>query len=227
MISAALAWKAIGVIGAIVFYGRFYVQWIYSEMNRRSVMPVVFWYMSSVGSVMLLAFAVWSQSPLGALGQNLNIVIYSRNLVHIWREKGTLSKAKDIGIHVTVIAIGLVAVGFVAYTWLQEYQLTKEATAETAKQTWFWLGIGLLGQAFFAARFLIQWIITEYKRQSVVPPIFWHLSLAASLLQGAAFAQRQEWIFAVGMAATMLIYARNIWFIHFMPEKAAMHAAKS
>ena len=41
----------------------------------------------------------------------------------------------------------------------------------------FWLTIGFLGQALFTARFLVQWMASERKRDSVVPVAFWWLSL--------------------------------------------------
>ena len=41
----------------------------------------------------------------------------------------------------------------------------------------FWLAIGFLGQALFTARFLIQWVVSEKKRDSVVPVAFWWFSL--------------------------------------------------
>lgn len=40
-----------------------------------------------------------------------------------------------------------------------------------------WLGIGLLGQAFFTSRFLIQWIASERQKKSVVPALFWYCSI--------------------------------------------------
>ena len=83
---------ALGWAGAVIFFSRFYVQWIYSEIKKRSAMPVAFWYMSTAGSLMLFAFAVLSSSPLGALGHCFNLVVYARNLIHIWREKGRLSR---------------------------------------------------------------------------------------------------------------------------------------
>ena len=46
----------------------------------------------------------------------------------------------------------------------------------------FWLTVGFLGQALFTARFLVQWLASEKKRDSVVPVAFWWLSL----LGGAA-----------------------------------------
>ena len=215
-----IGWTILGIAGAIIFYGRFYVQWVVSELHKRSVMPIAFWYMSAAGSLMLLVFAVVTRSPLGALGQNMNIVIYSRNLVHIWRNEGKLPKHRDIALHILVVIIALTAVAFVAWTWYREYQNTQHAPADTARTVWIWLAVGVMGQALFALRFLGQWIVTEMRRESVVPAFFWHLSLIAAALQCAAFLQRavsgqtQEWVFAAGMAATMLIYARNIYFVH-------------
>ena len=44
-----------------------------------------------------------------------------------------------------------------------------------------WLFFGLLGQALFSARFLVQWVTSERKRQSVIPISFWWLSLGGGL----------------------------------------------
>ncbi|HKC98121.1 MAG TPA: lipid-A-disaccharide synthase N-terminal domain-containing protein, partial [Methylomirabilota bacterium] len=44
-----------------------------------------------------------------------------------------------------------------------------------------WLGVGFLGQAFFSARFLIQWIASERLRKSVVPRAFWYFSIGGGL----------------------------------------------
>jgi len=224
---AAYIWTAIGILGGLVFYGRFYVQWIASELKKRSVMPIAFWYMSGAGSVMLLSFAVWSQSPLGALGQNLNLVIYARNLVHIWREQGRLSPRRSVLVHGCVAAAAAVALAFVAFTWYREYEITQSATTEDARTTWMWLAVGVVGQGLFAARFLIQWIATEKKRKSVIPNIFWYLSVVAAAFQCASFVQRAEWVFAAGMIATILIYLRNLWFIYLQPAKAEMLISKN
>ena len=206
-------WTLLGVVGGLIFYGRFYVQWIASEIQRRSVVPVVFWYMSSIGSLMLLAYAAVVQSPVGALGQCLNIIIYSRNLVHIWRGNGRLSERASVIFHVMVGLVAAFGIGIVVYTWFREYTISQAAQPEQTRQTWLWLSIGLAGQALFASRFLVQWIATERRRKSVVPPAFWYLSILAASLQVGCFVQRGEWVFAVGMLATILIYGRNIYMI--------------
>lgn len=219
--SLSAFWQAIGVAGGLVFYGRFYVQWIASERAGRSVMPVLFWYMSSIGSVLLMIFAVVTRSPVGALGQNFNLVVYGRNLIHIWRERGKLTPLRYRAVHTGVATVAVIALALVAHVWWREYDHIKHEPAHVTRSVWFWLGIGVLGQALFAARFLVQWIATERQKSSVVPPAFWYLSVAAASLQSASFLQRREWIFGVGMAATLLIYIRNIWFIQQTPDSPA------
>ena len=46
----------------------------------------------------------------------------------------------------------------------------------------FWTAIGWLANATFSSRFLVQWYVTEKKKQVVVPQLFWWLSLVGSLL---------------------------------------------
>ena len=47
-------WIAIGFGGQLVFFSRFFVQWIASEKAKRSVVPLAFWYLSMVGGLLLL-----------------------------------------------------------------------------------------------------------------------------------------------------------------------------
>lgn len=213
-------WVVFGAAGGVLFYGRFYLQWIVSEFHKRSVIPISFWYVSSAGSVILLTYGVHIQSPLGTLSHSLNTVIYARNLVHIWRERGGISRHRNWAVHGVVALIVLVAVFFTARIWLHEYAVTQNISQQEARQTWFWLAVGLVGQGLFACRFLIQWIVTEVKRKSVFPVVFWHISIVAASLQAASFAQRKEWVYAIGLIATIFIYGRNLWFIRHNPEKA-------
>jgi len=206
-------WHLVGIVGGAIFYGRFYVQWIASERAGKSVMPIVFWYMSSVGSVLLMAFAVATRSPVGALGQNFNLVVYGRNLIHIWRGEGTLTAWRSAMLHGAVAVVAVVAVGLVVHVWANEIEHARAQPDPVTRQVLFWLGVGVAGQMLFAARFLVQWAATEYKKKSVVPPVFWYLSLAAASLQSASFFHRQEWVFAIGMSATLFIYLRNIWLV--------------
>lgn len=204
---------ALGIAGILIFYGRFVLQWIASERSKKSVMPSAFWYMSGFGSVILLTYGILNQSLLGTIGQNINVVIYGRNITHIWREKGILTPRKSAILHLamfTFATIGLIAVARLAYI---EWQVQGGKPAAEARVAWGWLILGLVGQILFAARFILQWVATERAKRSVVPNLFWYLSFFAATFQCAAFFQRDQLVFATGMAFTIFIYARNIWFI--------------
>ena len=74
-------WFFIGLLGQLFFGGRFIVQWIYSEYKKESVIPVSFWYLSLVGSFLLLAYSIHLNDIIFTAGFSLNILIYIRNLV--------------------------------------------------------------------------------------------------------------------------------------------------
>lgn len=215
-----LYWQVIGVIGGVAFYGRFYVQWIVSELQKRSVFPMLFWYMSAVGSFVLLLFAAVSQSPNGALNHAFNIVVYARNLVLGWGEMGALSRARYYVTHAVIVAVVLLAVTLLVYTWGKEIHVTKAAPSSVLWLNWTLIGLGGLGSALFACRFLLQWLVSEASKKSVVPLAFWYLSIAASLLQLVPFLYRQEWVFAFGLLANLPVYARNLWLMHHHKEVA-------
>ena len=80
-------WAAVGFVGQIVFFGRFLVQWIVSEKKRESVIPIGFWYMSMVGSVLVLIYAVSRHDLVISLGQTTGLLVYVRNLMLIYRRR--------------------------------------------------------------------------------------------------------------------------------------------
>ncbi len=83
-----LAWVALGFGGQLLFTGRMLVQWFASEKSKRSVIPVSFWWMSLIGSTMVLVYFIWRRDVVGIVGQGLGWVVYVRNLVLIRRSRG-------------------------------------------------------------------------------------------------------------------------------------------
>jgi len=71
----------LGVAGQLVFSARFLVQWIQSERAGRSIVPEAFWYLSILGSMILLVYALWRRDVVFTLGQSAGFVVYARNLV--------------------------------------------------------------------------------------------------------------------------------------------------
>jgi lipid-A-disaccharide synthase-like uncharacterized protein len=84
-----------------------------------------------------------------------------------------------------------------------------------------WLAIGLLGQALFSARFLVQWIASERRRQSVVPVHFWYFSLAGGVTLLAYAVHRLDPVFIIGQLSGLFVYGRNLYFIRRPPAAAA------
>lgn len=80
-------WIAFGFAGQFFFFMRFLWQWIASEREGKSVIPVAFWYFSIVGSLILLVYAIQRRDPVFIVGQSTGAFIYVRNLVLIYRQK--------------------------------------------------------------------------------------------------------------------------------------------
>lgn len=75
-----ILWVCLGLLGQVLFTGRMIVQWLASERQRRSVVPPIFWWMSLIGSAMLLTYFIWRRDIVGVLGQSFGLIIYLRNL---------------------------------------------------------------------------------------------------------------------------------------------------
>jgi lipid-A-disaccharide synthase-like uncharacterized protein len=73
-----------------------------------------------------------------------------------------------------------------------------------------WYALGFVGQLLFSSRFLVQWLASERSGRVVIPGMFWYFSLlgGTTLLVYAIY--RRDPVFAVGQAAGLLVYGRNL-----------------
>ena len=84
-------------------------------------------------------------------------------------------------------------------------------------QNWIgtvWLVLGMGGQLAFASRFLLQWIVSERRGESVIPIAFWYLSLGGSAILLAYAIHRRDPVFIVGQSFGSVVYIRNLMLIH-------------
>ena len=81
-------------------------------------------------------------------------------------------------------------------------------TPETVPTSW--LVLGFLGQALFFSRFVAQWVASERRKASIVPTVFWWLSLAGGLSLLVYATLRQDIVIMAGQAAGLLVYGRNL-----------------
>jgi lipid-A-disaccharide synthase-like uncharacterized protein len=80
-------WLYLGLAGQLLFGLRFVVQWVASERKGESIIPIYFWYLSLVGSMILLAYAIFRRDPVFILGQCTGFIVYTRNLMLIYRKR--------------------------------------------------------------------------------------------------------------------------------------------
>jgi lipid-A-disaccharide synthase-like uncharacterized protein len=89
-------WVIFGLLGQAAFSARFIVQWIVSEKKKESVIPVAFWYLSLVGGVVLLVYAIHQRDPVFIIGQGSGVVVYLRNLVLIKKKQNNQANPEGV-----------------------------------------------------------------------------------------------------------------------------------
>lgn len=83
--ASEIIWMFVGILGQILFASRWIVQWISSEKQKRSIIPVLFWFVSIAGGSVSLAYAVYLESVGFILGQLGGLAVYFRNVWLIYR----------------------------------------------------------------------------------------------------------------------------------------------
>ncbi|MDH3234731.1 MAG: lipid-A-disaccharide synthase N-terminal domain-containing protein [Alphaproteobacteria bacterium] len=86
------------------------------------------------------------------------------------------------------------------------------ATLTTAEI--IWVVVGFFGQALFSMRFIIQWFVSERAKKSIVPVAFWYFSVLGGVTLLSYAIYRGDPVFIAGQAGGLVIYARNLYFIH-------------
>jgi lipid-A-disaccharide synthase-like uncharacterized protein len=90
-------WDVVGYVGQLLFFSRFFFQWLASERRGHSYIPVYFWWLSISGAVITVVYLLWTKNPPVPmlLGQAVGLVAYTRNLVLI-RKHRRLSRAVKV-----------------------------------------------------------------------------------------------------------------------------------
>ncbi len=77
----------LGVVSQVLFTLRFVYQWLYSEKVKKSVLPLGFWLLSLLGSLLIFIYAILRLDPVLLAGHFSGIIIYSRN-IYIMKKYG-------------------------------------------------------------------------------------------------------------------------------------------
>jgi len=87
-----------------------------------------------------------------------------------------------------------------------------------------WVGVGLLGQVLFTGRMIVQWLVSERAKRSVVPAAFWWMSLIGATMLLTYFLWRKDLVGVLGQGTGWLIYIRNLYLLYRWKENPPMTA---
>lgn len=96
MSTTEIIWLGIGFLGQGVFFMRWVVQWLASEKHAESRVPIAFWYMSLIGGMITLAYAIYRKDPVFIAGQSVGAIVYLRNLMLIARSNQAASTSASV-----------------------------------------------------------------------------------------------------------------------------------
>lgn len=82
----------LGILAQITFTLRFVYQWIFSENQKKSVLPFGFWILSLIGAILILIYAIFRNDYVLIIGNIFGIIIYVRNLILLHREHHIISR---------------------------------------------------------------------------------------------------------------------------------------
>ncbi len=106
-------------------------------------------------------------------------------------------------------------------------EFIKSAIAEQIVGDPVWATIALVGQMVFGGRFILQWIVSEYKKRSHVPTSFWIISLIGSLILLSYSIHIKNPVFMLGFSLNTLIYIRNLHLIYNHAKKGVVTAVET
>jgi lipid-A-disaccharide synthase-like uncharacterized protein len=91
-------WKVVGFLGNAVFFSRFFVQWYATEKRKQVVVPQAFWWLSLIGSVILLAYGLfYLKDSVVIFAYAFTWVPYIRNIIIHRRNKAARSTCAGCG----------------------------------------------------------------------------------------------------------------------------------
>jgi len=73
-----------------------------------------------------------------------------------------------------------------------------------------WKVVGWIGNVVFSCRFVVQWYVTEKRKQVVVPQAFWWLSLIGALTLLCYSIRQRDSVFIFAYAFSWFPYMRNL-----------------
>lgn len=212
----------LGFLSSIAFGARFILQWLTSEIERRSVVTRSFWQFSLIGNILLLIHSLIQMQFHVCLVQACNAVISWRNLdlmqPHTRQYSLRFVLYLLLGSVAAICAIFAVQGYLLGSTFLDWFRLPMWDDQAPRYVNIWWHLIGSLGLILFSSRFWIQWWYAEQAKKSYLGKPFWWLSLVGGVLSLIYFVRIDDPVNIVGPAFGLIPYIRNLMLMKKHPE---------
>jgi lipid-A-disaccharide synthase-like uncharacterized protein len=192
----------LGFFAQGLFSARLLVQWFLSEKAKKVVSPDLFWQLSLVASILLLVYGILRKDLVIVGGQFVSFYIYLRNLQlkNVWQLFPWWLRV--LALSAPVLAILFLFITPTEYN-IQEMMNNPLITAQLYT-------VGAIGQFIFTFRFIYQLIYSERHHESLLPPMFWVISITGSLIIIGYAIVRRDPVIILGQIFGTLIYSRNL-----------------
>lgn len=192
----------IGLLAQLLFFARTLVQWILSEKAKRVVSPTWFWILGLFGSFLLGLYGCLREDFTIVFGQCILYYIYWWNLKIL----GVWGKIPSVIRFILCVTLIVFAVLILCNTPMQTGYFFKDTQIPLWLLVW-----GTMGQLLFASRFIVQWIYSYYIGRSVLPIVFWIISLVGSSMIFLYGIIRFDMVLILGHSCGIVIYIRNLY----------------
>ncbi len=192
----------IGLLSQVLFAARSFAQLFHTEKQKKVANPLIFWELSIVAALLMMAYGILRNDIIIFAGQILNYVVYIRNisLKKEWRN----SVFKTLSYGVPWLIFSWLFLTDSSYSWSQMMKVQSSMCAVMA--------LGWVGQIVFSSRFFYQWFYSEKRKESFFPLGFWVLSVVGGVLLSVYAMIRRDPILLAGQVLGILIYMRNIYY---------------
>lgn len=191
----------VGLAAQLCFGSRMLIQWIYSEKVKAVANPAIFWWLSILGAMLMSSYGYLREDLPIMLWQGLTYYVHIYNL----RLKGELQKIPKL-----VIALVLLLPLALLLLVIKDFGAFVESFVTNSDIPTWLLVIGFIGQALFSLRFIYQMYYSHKHQESLLPPLFWYVSLIGAILLQIYGILRLDIVLIIGQVGGIIVYLRNI-----------------
>jgi lipid-A-disaccharide synthase-like uncharacterized protein len=211
----------LGFLSSLAFGARFILQWLTSEIERKSVVTKAFWQFSLIGNLLLLIHAFIQVQFHVCLVQACNAIISWRNLdlMHGPSQQSSLRSVLYMLLAsvLSVCVIFAVQGYLLGSSFIEWFRLPMWDEQAPRHVSMLWHLIGAIGLVLFSSRFWVQWWYAEQAKSSYLGKSFWWLSLSGGILSLIYFVRIDDPVNIVGPAFGLIPYIRNLMLMKKTP----------